>query len=129
MNEYEQAKKATNMIQELLSAAHQTAKAKMEASPLTNAISSYDREKAIARIHQYVNKYKHFINATYPLTGRFVVYAEGYYDDKADEIIKTDLQFLVLMVYLKYAGEHGLSKFAEKAIEKIFGKMEDSLNG
>jgi len=120
MNQYELAKKGTSAVYKILEVAHQTAKANREAKPLRNAISFYERGKSINLIHQYVNKYRNIINATSPITGRFVINQEGFYDDKSDGHIKTDLQFLVLVIYLKFAGEYGLNVIAEKNNENHF---------
>jgi len=128
MEAYEQANKAVDAVNKLLDTAHQATIANMKARPLKNAISSYNREDAIQIIHEYVGKYKMIINATSPITGRFVTYAENFYDDKLDDYIKTDLRFLILMIYIEAAAEYGLNKAVDKVLGKIFKKQEKTPN-
>lgn len=79
-------------------------------------------------ISQYVDKYRTIIDMTYPITGKYVTYQKGFYDDKSDDYIKDDLRFTVLIIYLKFAVEYGLKATSEKAIKKIFGDIKESSN-
>lgn len=128
MNDYEKTTKAVAAVNELLDAAHQATKAIIESRPLTDAISTYDRERSIMLIQEFADKDERFINTTAFLTGRFVIHEQGFYDDKPDDVIKADLQFLILIIYIKHAGKYGLSKLVEKAIKKIFGSTEENIN-
>lgn len=128
MNDYEKATKAVKVVHGILDVAHQATKAIIESRPLADAISTYDRERSIMLIQKFAEKDERFINTTFPLTGRYVTHEQGFYDDKSDDVIKTDLQFLILIIYFRYAFEYGKEKLVNIAMKKIFGNTEENIN-
>jgi len=121
ISDSEKVDKAIKAIKSALSAAHQVSKANFEVKPLKSAIANYCREEAIKLIHKYVYRYRNAINFSTPFTGRQVVCIPNYYADKTDDFIKADIEFLIFIVYLQFAGEYGLGLVIQKSLQKIFG--------
>ena len=121
ISESEKIDKAIKTVKKVLDKAHTGAVIYRTAKPLHDILSNYIRNEAISLIHKYVGKYEKFINATTPITGRWVVYADNFYADKSDEQIQTDIKFTILIVYFASITEEGVKSAVTKAIKGIFG--------
>ena len=131
LSESEKVDKAIKAVKGALGKAHSGTLAILEAKPLHNILSNYCREDAISLISKYVRKYEKFINATTPITGRWVIYAENPYADKSDDHIKTDIKFTILIVYFAAITEEGVKTAITKALKGIFGvfKNDNKMEG
>jgi hypothetical protein len=125
ISESEKMDKAIKAVKGALDKAHAGAMAYMTAKPLHNILSDYYREDAILLIHKFVKKYEKFINATTPITGRWVVYAQNPYADKSDDFIKNDIKFTILIVYFAAITEEGVKTAVTKALKGIFGGFKE----
>ena len=128
LSESEKVDKAIKAVKGALDKAHSGTLAILEAKPLHNILSNYCREDAISLISKYVKKYEKFINATTPITGRWVIYAENPYADKSDEHIRTDIKFTILIVYFAAITEEGVKIAITKALKEIFGVYKTEFN-
>ena len=123
--ESEKMDKAIKAVKGALDKAHAGALAYMTAKPLHDILSNYCREEAILLIHNFVKRHEKFINATTPITGRWVVYLQDPYADKSDAYIQNDIKFSILIVYFAAISEEGLKKAVTKALKGIFGIVKE----
>ena len=128
LSESEKIDKAIKTVKGALDKAHAGAKAYFTAKPLHSILSNYFREDAIVLIGKFVRKYEKFINATTPITGKKVIYAQNPYADKSDEYIQTDIKFTILIVYFAAISEEGANIAITKALKEIFGIFKENDN-
>jgi len=121
ISESEKVDKAIKAVKGALDKAHTGTLIYIKAKPLHNVLSNYCRDNAIQLINEFVRKYENFINATTPITGRYVIYAKDPYADKSDEHIKTDIKFTTLIVYFAEISEESTKAVVSKALKGIFG--------
>lgn len=108
-----------NIICSALHKAHLIAKAATAAKDINDTIKNYNREKAISLIAANINKYKNTINFLSNFTGRYIIYQSNYYDDKTDEHIINDLEYLRIVIYASEAIKAGLDLVLKKQIQKL----------
>ena len=108
-----------NIICRALHKAHLITKATIAAKDINDTIKNYNREKAIYLIAININKYKSTINFLSNFTGRYIIYRSNYYDDKTDEYILNDLEYLKIVIYVSEAITAGLEQVLQKQIQKL----------
>lgn len=59
------------------------------------------------------------INFLSNFTGRYIIYQSNYYDDKTDEHIINDLEYLRIVIYASEAIKAGLDLVLKKQIQKL----------
>lgn len=128
ISENEKMDKAIKAVKDALDKAHTGILTRMKAKPLHNILSNYCREDAISLIHKFVKEYEKFINATTPVTGRWVEYTQDPYADKTDDFIKNDIKFTIFIVYFEAITEEGLKMAVTKALKGIFGTVKKVVN-
>jgi|GEM_PF-2474992 len=124
--ESEKVDKAIKTVKNALDKAHTGTLAIIEAKPLHSILANYCREDAIRLIDKTVRKHEKFINATTPITGRWVVYAKNPYADKSDNYIKHDIKFSILIVYFAAISEEGVKMAVTKTLKVIFGIFKEN---
>jgi len=127
LSESERTDKAIKIVRTALDKAHAGAMAIREAKPLHNLLTEYKRQDAIALIHKFVKKYSKFINATTPITGRWVINEKDYYADKTNEFIKNDVKFTIFIIYFAAITEEGVKMAITKALKPVFGVAKEML--
>lgn len=127
ISESEKMDKAIKAVKGALDKAHSGILARIEAKPLNDILSNYCREEAISLISKFVKKYEKFINATTPITGRYVIYPQDPYADKSDSYIQNDIKFTILIVYFAAISEEGVKTLVTKALKGIFGTFKENV--
>jgi hypothetical protein len=125
LSESEKVDKAIKTVKGALDKAHAGILARAEAKPLHSILSNYCREEAISLIDRKVKKYEKFINATTPITGRWVIYSENPYADKTDEFIQNDIKFTILIVYFAAVTEESMKTAISRSLKGIFGVFKN----
>ena len=125
LSESEKIDNAIKAVKDILDKAHTGVLVHREVKPLNDILLNFCRENAMLLIQKNVKKYERFINATTPITGRYVVYAQNPYADKSDDYIKTDIKFTILIIYFATITEEGVKIAVTKALKGIFGGLKD----
>ena len=122
--------KAIKTVKNVLGYAKEATEAAITATPLNNILKNYDRDKAIMLIDKLCRKYEAFINSITPMTGRKVIYSHDPYAEKTDEFIKSDIEFIIYIVYLSALMENGTKALVTKAFKGIINifKNDDMTN-
>lgn len=126
LSESEKVDKAIKTVKGALDKAHSGTLAYIKAKPLRNILSNYGREEAILLISQFVKKYEKSINATTPITGRYVIYTQDPYAGKSDDFIQNDIKFTILIVYFAAVSEEDVKTLVTKALKEIFGTYKEN---
>lgn len=126
ISESEKIDKAIKTVKCALDKAHTGAKILWEVNLLYKVLSNYSCEEAISLLDERIKKYEQFINATRPLTGRWVEHKSDPYADKTDEHIQIDVKFIIFIVYLASITEESTKVVVSKALNGMFGIFKEN---
>lgn len=113
--------KAFEHVKNVLSANHHLNDAQKAAYPVQSAIVTNDRVIMINTLTKYLNEYRTFIDSTSNLTNTKVIDVPlSYFDDKENELIIDQLEFVKTIVYFKTATNFGFKKVVDTILKKIF---------
>lgn len=96
------------------------------AKPLEDALSNYDRQRAITLLEEYISKYGVHISVDRLVTGNVV--GLNHYDDKPDYFIQNEMRNLIDIIRTTETLKEGAKTVAKKAEELYKEELSEGEN-